>query len=112
MIISISKLKLKSIWKFGAFMKYTAKSVQQLNKSKCLDFKANIALTEHYTYSLWENQQDLHAFSTWGEHRKAVKNARRFTKEIKTYTYEGDSFPGWKEAKSLVNEKGKAIKYG
>ncbi len=111
MIVSITRLKLRSAWKLGSFMSYTAKAVQQLNKSKCVNFKANIGLTDHYTLSIWENRKDMLEFSRSGDHAKAVKNARRIASEIRIYEMEGNEFPNWKTAKSLVNEKGKRIEY-
>ena len=111
MIISITRLKLKSIWKLFPFMKYTAASVKQLNNSDCVDFKANLSLTDHYTYSLWNNKDEMRAFSRSGDHAKSVKRARNMAKEIRIFEMEGKEFPGWKKSKALVNEFGKKIEY-
>ncbi len=111
MILSITYIRLKSVWKIFSFMAYTAESVKQLNSSKCIDFKANVSLKHHYTLSLWNNMEELRGFSRNGAHKKAVKNAKKIASEIKILSMEADEFPKWKDAKDWVEKKGKVYRY-
>jgi hypothetical protein len=111
MILSITHLKLESAWKLFPFMAATAKIIKQLNKTAVVDFKSNSTLTNHYTMSLWNSEKDMRDFYRSGEHAKAMKDAKKIAVEIKTYHFEEDHLIPWKEAKKVVDEKGKRIKY-
>ncbi len=64
----------------------------------------------HYTLSAWENEEAMRAFAYKGDlHLAAMKESRKLSTEIKTYTYQDDTVPDWKTAKRLVAEKGKVL---
>ena len=91
-------------------MATTAKVVKQLNKTKVVDFKANVSLLDHYTLSLWENENDMRAFVKSGEHQKAMKQSSKMASNIRSYHFEVDGMPTWKEAKSRLKLHGKTYK--
>jgi len=63
----------------------------------------------HFTLSAWETTEDLKRFAREGAHLNAMKKSSTLATEIRTYTYQGDRFPGWKEAKKTLFEKGKVL---
>jgi heme-degrading monooxygenase HmoA len=65
----------------------------------------------HYTLSAWETEEDVKRFYKQGAHLDAMKKAAFIATETKTYTYPAAKFPGWKEAKKLLQEKGKVLKW-
>lgn len=92
-------------------MATTAKVIKQLDKSAVVDFKSNSTLSNHYTMSLWNSEKEMRDFYVNGEHGKAMKNAKNIAAEIKTIHFEADAFLSWKEAKKVVDEKGRVIRY-
>lgn len=107
MIASITHLRLKSFWKLPVFMVNTAKVVQQLNKTTVVDFKANVAILDHYTLSLWNTEKEMMDFVRSGDHKKAMKKSSEISESIRTYHFEVDAMPSWKEAKAELEAYGK-----
>lgn len=66
---------------------------------------------EHFTISVWQNEGDLKRFARSGEHSIATKHSRELATEIRTYTYAADTLPNWKDAKQLLKEKAKVLKF-
>jgi heme-degrading monooxygenase HmoA len=65
----------------------------------------------HYTLSAWETKEDVKNFAKSGAHLEAMKESAAISKQIATYTYETDKMPDWVEAKKLLKEKGKVLKF-
>lgn len=65
----------------------------------------------HYTMSLWNSEDDLQSFARSGEHLEAMKQSKSMAKEIRTFTYESDSLPDWKDGKALLHENGKVLTF-
>lgn len=63
----------------------------------------------HFTLSVWENEEAMKTFARSGKHLEAMKASREIAAEIRTYTFRSEQIPDWKEAKTLLVEKGKAI---
>lgn len=63
----------------------------------------------HFTLSVWEKEDDLKRFAREGAHLKAMKRSSTIASEVRTYTYESNESPNWKEAKQLLLEKGKVL---
>ena len=65
----------------------------------------------HYTMSAWETEEDVKNFARSGAHLEAMKEGPKLATEIGIYTYTADQLPNWNEAKTLIKEKGRIIKY-
>lgn len=63
----------------------------------------------HYTLSVWETEEDLRHFAREGAHLSAMKKSSALATEVRTYTYLSDTWPGWKEAKVRLLEKGRVL---
>ena len=111
MKVTLTYIKLKSPFKFFPLSIYALNILRQLKATNCLDFKKTGIWTDHYTMTLWEKEQDLKDFARSGAHLTAMKKGKNIAKEIRTLTFEADTFPNWKEAKTLLADKGQTIIY-
>jgi hypothetical protein len=111
MKITITSIELKSYWKFFTLSATAFGIVKQLKNVDYVDFKKKGMGKKHYTMTLWKNEEDLKNFAHSGAHQIAMKKSSKMAREIKTYTYEGDALPNWKEGIRLLAENGKSLKY-
>jgi hypothetical protein len=66
---------------------------------------------KHYTMSAWSDEAAMRQFAySDGAQKEAMKQTRKIAREIKTYTYQADAMPTWREAKQLVKEKGRCFR--
>lgn len=107
---TITSIELKGPLKFFALSANAMKIIKQLKTTNCKAFKKQGFWTKHYTMTLWNSEEELRDFAKSGAHLEAMKLSKTLAKEIWTYTYETDSLPNWKEAKSLLRQ-GKVIRY-
>lgn len=105
MIVSITKLELKSYAKIFAFFVFNQKIIKELQGSNCKQFKLspNWNLGTWYTMTLWENETDLFTFYRGGTHAKAMQEAANFSTNIKAIRVEGTELINWKKAKKLFD---------
>ncbi len=103
MLLSITKIELKSRSKLIAFFKFNRKIIEDLKKSKCKQFKmsGSLNLKEWYTMTLWENETDLINFYRAGTHLEAMKVSKTFSTKIKSHRIAREVLIKWKEAKKL-----------
>lgn len=111
MKLTITSLELRSPLRFFALSMYAMNIMKQLRASGCVKMKKSGIWTKHYTMSLWRNEADLKAFARSGAHLEAMKKSASLAREIRTLTIDADTLPGWKEAKALLKERGRVIKY-
>jgi len=111
MMVTITSIKLKSPWKFFALSYNALKIIRQLEGTNYLQKKTRGIWTMHYTITSWKSEQELKAFARSGAHLQAMKLSADIADEIRTLTYETDTFPAWKEAKKFLAERGKALHF-
>lgn len=112
MTITITSLKLNSLWNFFRLSLHGLKISQQAKNQKgFIKLKNTGAGYVHYTITCWENEEDAKLFVRSGAHLSAMKEASKIATEVRIYTYSNDQMPGWKEAKALVMENGKVFSY-
>ena len=112
MYISITGLKLKSIFKVFSFYRYAVAALRQAQNAK-----GNISATvktEHgvrHTSIVWESSEYMRAYIYSGAHKKAIQ-AFPSIAVGKTFGVESDTVPAWSEVYSLWIEKGKEYQVG
>jgi hypothetical protein len=111
MIIVITQLKLKSPFAFFGLANQARKILGQLKKHPHTGFKKTGFWTDHYTMTSWNNREEMRAFATTGAHLEAMKMSGKIAKEIRTFTYETNAMPAWKEAKAMLAKDGRVTKY-
>jgi hypothetical protein len=113
MYISITSIRLRSLWQFFHLSYLGMNIVKQIRKEKGFLKMKNTGFGYlHYTITSWESEEDLKRFYKTGAHLKSMGESANLATEIGTYTYQSDQFPDWKEAKSLLQEKGKILTFG
>lgn len=104
MIVSITRLELVSYSKIKSFFGFNRKIINELQASKCIQFKVtpNWNLRTWYTMTLWECEDDLLEFYRNGTHAQAMREAANFSKNLKATRIEGKTLIPWKDAKKRV----------
>lgn len=112
MEITITYIRLRHWWQFFPLTKNAMYILRQCKNSKGFKGMKNTGFgLDHYTMSRWEKAEDRQDFYKKGAHLEAMKKGGVLSSEIRTYTFSGENFPAWKEAKRLVQEQGKSIRY-
>jgi hypothetical protein len=111
MIISVTKLELKSPFLYFSMMYWAIRIMKQLKSSNCITVKTRGLGANHYTLSAWENRDHLNDFYRKGDHSLAMKKSTVLAKRVITYSYSSTDLPTWKEAKKRL-KKGKVISFG
>jgi hypothetical protein len=111
MKVTITSLELKSPWKFFALSYQAMKIIQQLASTHCVKKKTRGFWTKHYTMTLWRSEEELKAFSRSGEHLAAMKKGNQIAKEIRILTIDAADLPKWNDAKIMLKEKGRVLRY-
>jgi hypothetical protein len=112
MTITVTSIKLNSVWGFFRLSYMAMKIVLQLKKQKgFIKYKNKGFGYLHYTLSAWESEAEMKQFVPTGAHREAMKASAAIATEIRTHTFESDEMPSWKEAKQLLIEKGKLLTF-
>ena len=112
MQITVTSIRLRSLFGFFRLSNHGRKISNQAKQSKgFLKMKNTGFGYEHFTLSGWENAEDRKAFYLAGAHKEAMKVSAKLSTEIRTYSYEAEALPSWKEAKVLLYEKGSLMKF-
>lgn len=112
MVITVTSIKLRSVWYFFRLSLFGYKIQKQAaNESGFIKMKNTGFGYEHFTLSAWESEADLKRFARSGEHSAAMKHTRELATEVRTYTYSADTLPNWPAAKQLLKDKAKVLKF-
>jgi heme-degrading monooxygenase HmoA len=112
MYVTITEIELKSIWHFFKLSQLALGITLQMKKSNGFrEFKKTGFGKKHYTISQWDSQIDMKNFATSANHLAAMKQSAKLANKIVTLSYESESIPEWKEAKILLESKGKVIQW-
>lgn len=101
MLLSVTKIELKSYSNLLPFFKLNGQIISELKHTNCKKYKmtGSLNLRVWYTMTLWENENDLNDFYRNGTHLQAMKQARTFSSKIKSYRLSTDDLIKWNEAK-------------
>ena len=112
MIVSITKIELKSYSKLIAFFKFNGNIINELKQSKVKKYKISGSwnLRDWYTMTLWDNENDLNHFYRNGTHLAAMKQSKNFSSKIQSNRIQKEDLIGWKEAKKLFSNNSKLDK--
>lgn len=112
MILVITCIRLKTPWKFFQLTLHAMHIVRQIKGSQCVGLKKLGFYKKHYTMSLWRNMEEMNQFARNDRHLEAMKKTSSMASEVSTLVMEAEEFPKWKEAKSILKQKGKLLLYG
>jgi hypothetical protein len=111
MVITITSIRLKNWWHFFQLSLHGLKITRQLKQQKGFIRLKNKGFGYlHFTLSAWEREDDIKRFYREGAHLAAMKQASIIATETRTFTYQAEKLPNWKEGKRLLLAKGKVLK--
>ncbi len=100
---TITQIELKTPLHFFKLSWYALNILKQLKTTNYVDFKKTGIWTNHYTMTLWKDENDLMKFARSGAHLQAMKESKKIAKRIKTVTIDVEELPNWKRAKEILN---------
>ena len=87
-------------------IRYAGPIMGTIKTQKCLWSSTSGLWLNHYTMTVWENEEDMKAFVVSKEHKAAMAKTKAMASSVKFYKAEMKQKPSWKEAKRLLHEKG------
>ena len=106
MYVSITGLKPKG---FIGFIKFWRLAIPSFNQAKLAKGSLSQSVKQingyQCTLTAWENRELMLEFMRSGVHLKAMKAFHKIATG-KTYGYETNTLPSWREAFALLEEKG------
>lgn len=103
MTITITSIRLKSLWYFFKLSWHGFKITMQVRKTSGFIKMKNTGFGYlHYTITAWESEEAMRKAMQEGAHGAAMKESAKLATEIGTYSYEAETFPSWKEAKEKI----------
>ena len=111
MYVSITRLKIKSFWVLPNFSRLSGLIAKQAKESPGnLKVKlSNRWFRYFYTQTHWNSEEAMRQFMKGGEHKIAMKEWSKFAAEVKVYGFETDEPPRWKDARIMIENKGRLI---
>lgn len=105
--ISITGLKHKGIFSFFRFWRLAIPSFEQARKAKGIQF-CEVKRIQGFqcTLTAWESREAMLDFMRSGVHLKAMKAFHKIATG-RTFGFESETIPTWKEAFALLQEQGK-----
>ena len=105
MLISITELHIKNLWRLPLFMKFASLSAKQSQSAKG-NIKTTISLgwMRGYTITAWENIDSMMQFRNAGDHKEAMRIMRKVASAYKSFHWESDEIPTWKDVKIKLAE--------
>ena len=112
--ISVTRLRIRS-WRFIlSFAVHALRSRQQVRKAR--GFMTGALLNDRdrtfWTMTMWDSQQNMHAFMTSGAHKRVMPYLLDWCDEasIVHWTQPDATLPSWAEADARMRENGRASK--
>ncbi len=111
MLVSVTRLRLRSVWYLLPFMLWASRSQKQAAKTPgcvALDARKARGLT-FWTRSVWKDEASLKSFMIAAPHRKAMPKLYRWCDEaaIGRWHTEAGSLPSWEEAEQRIVADGR-----
>ena len=112
MVVNVTSIRLRSWWKFFALSYYAMQIVRQTRSQPGFIKMKNTGFGyDHYTMSVWKDEESLRKFARTGAHLDAMKKSKALATEIRTYNFSAESMPSWKEVRTILQTRGKVFKY-
>src|SRR5262245_1068283 len=101
MVVTVTSLRLKSLWGFFRLSWWGFKISLQARKSKGFVKMKNTGLGYlHFTASIWQSAEDAKAFAHSGAHMHAMREMKSLASEVRIFSFPGNQMPDWKEARN------------
>jgi hypothetical protein len=111
MLISITRLRLKSPLQIPRLIRLSSTILKQLETTGCKGVKTHGLWKNHYTMTEWESYEAMRDFATSGAHKEAMKMSKSLSEEILVLSLEQDTLPSWSEVKELLMQEGSVYRF-
>jgi hypothetical protein len=113
MFISVTKLKVRSVWRLASFFMKTMPSLKQAQKAPGNLFAEthNFDLLTYGTLSGWESEAAMRGYRNSGAHLEAMKVSRAMTVLLQSSHFETEERPTLADALARMEADPKSIKY-
>ena len=106
MYVSVTKLKLKSIFKLPLFLTLVARINKQVTQSRGNIDSENKRINGHFcTLTHWESKNDMLAFRNSGAHGASMNRIGRIAKATYFHGFESEKKVDWDEALQELEKK-------
>jgi hypothetical protein len=114
MFISVTRLKVKGVWRLGTFFMMTVPSFKQAQQApgNLLAQTHTLGLLTYGTLTAWESEAAMRAYRNSGAHLEAMKRSRSFTTLLQSTHFEATEAPTWPDALARMEADPKSIKFG
>jgi len=104
MLIVATELQVKNFWRVLPFVRFSVMSMKQAKKADgCLYATAsNGGWRIGYTLTAWVSREAMLQFRNSGAHKQAMQQTGRLARRYRTFVWEADELPGWKQAKEKL----------
>ena len=114
MFVSITRLRIRSIWFLPGFFIWNERSVKQVRQAS--GFLAGAALVDRkltfWTMSLWESEAAMKAYRGSGAHGAVMPKLAGWCDEgaVAHWEQPGSELPSWEEAGTRMQREGRSSK--
>lgn len=106
MIASITKIRLKSVFKLPKFMFVSGPVFKQAkNAPGNKGVKSTSSGLQFFTLTLWEDERSIMDFMLSGAHREVMKVIRDYSEDYGSARWEVSEMPAWDDARAQLNSK-------
>jgi len=112
--VSLTRLRIRSIWYLPLFAIYAVRSVRQVKKAA--GFQCGALLNDRawtfWTMTAWDGLESMRRFMTTGAHKSAMPHLMHWCDEASVAHWEQEerALPSWEEADRRMREGGRASK--
>jgi len=105
MKLTITHLKLKNPGKLMLLFSHVMKVMKSLRGTNCKAVITRGFIRNHYTMTLWNNEEEMKLFARTGAHLAAMKSSAKIASEISVVTIDADGLLPWKEAICYIESR-------
>jgi len=108
MLVVATELHVRNLWKFIPFVRHSMRSAKQAKEAAgCLHvWVGNNGWRIGYTLTAWEDRNAMLQYRNTGQHKEAMQQIAKLSRQYKTLVWEAGHVPGWNEAKARLDEVG------
>jgi hypothetical protein len=113
-LVSITRLRLRSVWYLLPFIIHAQRSTTQIVKQSNF-LKGKTLLDKHFTFwtmTIWNNISDMRGYTHTAAHKKAMPRLQKWCDEASIVHWEqqDDKFPDWHFAYEKMLSAGRVSK--
>lgn len=111
-VVAVTAIELRSAWYYFRLTMFSMNIVRELKEFRCRKWKSNGFGRRHFVMTLWDDEAAVrHFMKTSQAHLRAMSAGARLATKVEVVTFPGDKLPDWRQAKSILLEKGRVLSF-